>query len=551
MLKIILATEEKLAQVRDENYKKLLHMKEELKEYTQIAKSQVASEANQQGLYDTNTMFGRNVGNYAEGVAQGMSKLKVDIGGVVQEFDNAKQALMSLKKEMGTLQWKKDKGIITQEEEERLKGLIPVVKQLESSIADAGKPMDALLDSMQSIMAIASVGQGIGAFFGLDDDEIQRSIQKLVALQNVMQGLQVLMNQMQSGEGIGGWLAKGNAAIDKMVTSMFGLTTATKGATVATRAFGAALKAIGIGLIIALIAELIDMYKQWSDEQNKAIEEAEAAQEKLRKSIEDTRNAYVSASASYMNAASRLSHLRTEYMNTNNQLKKTAIIKEATEQFKSLGIEVSGVADAQRILVQQGDKVIEMIRLQGDAAAIAALRMEAFKKSFNMLIENGYDALSASILAGSNKTVQELDKRQDAIQGQLSKLGKELGVGVKKATKSVSKQAVDGVKELYELQIAAMKEGLNKTIKQLEEERRQKLQKIKKDGVMVAELTKATNALYDQKIEDAKREHAENIKKIADDMYTAMLNLQKNNADKSLKLDESYYEKEIEKLLGA
>ena len=593
--KQILATEEKLAQVRDENYKKLLHMKEELKEYTQIAKSQVASEANQQGLYDTSTMagmkaslksikaemqmvdiggdrfqeltrqanelnnklkeieqsygqFGRNVGNYAAGVAEGMSKLKVDVNGVTQEFDTAKQAMKSLRNEMQTLSTKKDLGLISEAEEERLKGLIPVVKQLESSIADAGKPMDALLDSMQSIMAIASVGQGIGAFFGLDDDEIQRSIQKLVALQNVMQGLQVLMNQMQSGEGIGGWLAKGNAAIDKMVTSMFGLTTATKGATVATRAFGAALKAIGIGLIIALIAELIDMYKQWSDEQNKAIEEAEAAQEKLRKSIEETRNAYVSASASYMNAASRLSHLRAEYMNTNNQLKKTAIIKEATAEFKKLGIEVNNVTDAQRILVEKGDKVIEMIRLQGDAAAIAAIRMEAFKKSFNMLIENGYDALSASILAGSNKTVQELDKRQDAIQGQLSKLGKELGVGVKKATKSVSKAAVDGVKELYELQIAAMKEGLNKTLKQLEEERRQKLQKIKKDGVMVAELTKATNALYDQKIEDAKREHAENIKKIADDMYTALLNLRKSNADKSLQLDESYYEKEIDKL---
>lgn len=593
--KQILATEEKLAQVRDENYKKLLHMKEELKEYTQIAKSQVAAESNAQGLYDTSTMagmkaslksikaemqmvevggdrfqeltrqanelnnklkeieqsygqFGRNVGNYAAGVAEGMSKLKVEVNGVTEEFDTAKQAMKTLRNEMQTLSTKKDMGLISEGEEERLKGLIPVVKQLESSIADAGKPMDALLDTMQSVMAIASVGQGIGALFGMDDGEIEKTIQKLVALQNVMQGLQVLQNQMQSGEGIGGWLAKGNAAIDKFVAGLIGTTNATKAATVATKAFGVALKTLGIGLIVVAITELISLYKDWSDEQNKAIEEAEAAQEKLRKSIEETRNAYVSASSSYMNAASRLSHLRAEYMNTNNQLKKTAIIKEATDEFKKLGIEVNNVTDAQRILVEKGDKVIEMIRLQGDAAAIAAIRMEAFKKSFNMLIENGYDALSASILAGSNKTVQELDKRQDAIQGQLSKLGKELGVGVKKATKSVSKAAVDGVKELYELQIAAMKEGLNKTLKQLEEERRQKLQKIKKDGVMVAELTKATNALYDQKIEDAKREHALEMEKIADDMYTALLNLRKSNADKSLQLDESYYEKEIDKL---
>ena len=546
--KQILETEEKLAQVRDENYKKLLHMKEELKEYTQIAKSQVAAESNAQGLYDTNTMagmkaslksikaemqtveiggdrfneltrqanelnnklkeieqsygqFGRNVGNYAEGVAEGMSKLKVEINGVTEEFDTAKQAMKTLRNEMQTLSTKKDMGLISEAEEERLKGLIPVVKQLESSIADAGKPMDALLDTMQSVMAIASVGQGIGALFGMDDGEIERTIQKLVALQNVMQGIQVLQQQMQSGEGIGGLLAKGSDMIDKMVTSMLGLTTATKGATVATRALGTALKAIGIGLVIALVAELIEMYKQWSDTQNKAIEEAEAAQEKLRKSIEETRNTYVSASSSYMNAASRLSHLRAEYMATNDQLKKTAILEQATEQFKSLGIEVSGVADAQRLLVQQGDKVIEMIRLQGDAAAIAALRMEAFKKSFNMLIENGYDALGASILAGSNKTVQELDKRQDEIQGQLSKLGKELGVGVKKAGKSVSKAAVDVTDELYKLELDAMRDGLNKELMQLEEEKRQTINKLKANGKATAEnITKVEEAFYNKRI---------------------------------------------------
>ena len=145
----ILATEQKLEKVRDENYKKLLHMKEELKEYTQIAKSQVASEANHQGLYDTNTMagikgqlksiktemqtldidsnrfkilvsqanelnsklkeieqsygqYGRNVGNYANSITEGLGKLNIDVGGIAEEFDNAKQALVSLKKEMQT-----------------------------------------------------------------------------------------------------------------------------------------------------------------------------------------------------------------------------------------------------------------------------------------------------------------------------------------------------------------------------------------------------------------------------------------------------------------
>lgn len=568
--KQILDTEQKIAQVRDENYKKLLHMKEELKEYTQIAKSQVAAEEMSQGLYDVNTMaglksqlkaiktemqtvdingdrfkelvaqanelnnklkeieqsygqYGRNVGNYANGVSEGIEKLKIDVGGVIREFDNAKQAMIELRKEMQTLSVKQDLGIISEEEAERLKSLIPTFKELESSVKDAGKPMDGLMDTMQGLVAIASTSQGIGALFGFDDNEIEQSIQKLVALQNVLQGLQTLQQQMQSGEGIGGWLSKGNAAIDKFVASMFGATNATKAATVATKAFGVALKALGIGLIVAAVVELINVYKQWSDAQNKAAEEAEAAAARVKKAVDEQRNAFVNASSQYANTASRLSHLRAEYMATNSQLRKTAIIKEASSEFKKLGINVKSVTDAQRILVDKGGDVIQMLRLQGDAAAIAALRMEAFKKSFSMLMENGYDAYSASILAGSNKDVQEFDKRLDNINTSLSKFRKKLGIDTENAIKSsgnkVAATTKDIEEELIRIRIDAMREGLNKTIAQLEEEKRQRLNKIKANGQRVAELTKATEALYQQKIEDARRDFADNLKKQEEKMW--------------------------------
>ena len=105
-------------------------------------------------------------------------------------------------------------GIISDEESERLKSLIPTVKQLESSVKDAGKPMDALLDSMQSIVAIASTAEGFASMFGFDDTAIEETIKKLVSLQNVLQGLQTIQNQMKAQEGIGMLLTKGNKAID-------------------------------------------------------------------------------------------------------------------------------------------------------------------------------------------------------------------------------------------------------------------------------------------------------------------------------------------------
>ena len=419
--KQILATEEKLSQVRSENYQKLLHMKEELKEYTQIAKSNAAADEDKQGLFDTNTMagmkaslksikaemqtldvssdrfreltqeanvlneklksieqsygqFGRNVGNYANSVAEGLQQVVIKVGDTDRTFESAKQASRELGNELKTMAANGKQG--TQE----FKNLQKAVATLNSDMKDAmvsSRAMDNLLDTMKGFASIGQVTQGFSALFGLDSSEIDRSIQKLVALQNAMQGLEALNQQLMSGEGIGGWLMKGNAAVDSFVNKLFGVEKASKAATIATKAFGTALKAVGIGLIIAGITELVHWLEVWSDKQRKAAEEAEAAAEKTRKAIEEQRQAYVNASVQYQNTASRLSHLRTEYMKTNDQLKKTSILKEATEQFKKLGISVNGVSDAQRILIKDGDKVIELLRLQGDAAAIAALRMEA------------------------------------------------------------------------------------------------------------------------------------------------------------------------------
>ena len=108
---------------------------------------------------------------------------------------------MTLKKELATLQAKKDQGMLLSEDElKRFEELPEVVAQLKSSIQDAGKPMDNLMDTMQSFVAIAQTYKGLGAFFGIDDDKLQRSIQKLVGLQNAMQGIQTIASQMQSTE---------------------------------------------------------------------------------------------------------------------------------------------------------------------------------------------------------------------------------------------------------------------------------------------------------------------------------------------------------------
>ena len=543
----ILATEEKIKVARSESYEQLVNAKAELKEMQTIAKASAAGKNNAMGIFDDSTMlgikehlksikqemqtmdigsdafkklqndandlnnklkeieqgygqFGRNVGNYANGVAEGMQQVVVKVGESERTFVSARDAARTLNNELKTM------AINGQQGTEEYKNLNNAVKQLNSTLKDVEKSsvaMDNLLDTMQGITAIASASKGLSSLFGMDGGKIEETIQKLVALQNVLQGIEVIRKQMQTQEGIGLILSKGNKAVDSLVTAIVGVGTASKGATVATKALGVALKSIGIGVIIAGLMELIHVIEVWSDKQKKAAEEAEAAAEKIQKAIDEQRNTFVSASAQYANTASRLSHLRGEYQKTNNELKKTAILKEAAAEFKKLGLSVNGVNDAQRILVNQGDKVIEMLRLQGDAAAIAALRMEAFKKSYNMLIENGYDATGASILAGNNKDVIELDNRLDSINGKLGKLKSQLGVGNEvKSVKSDGKKVEDAVKQardnINDLQLKLMKDGLAKELMQLDENNRKEIEKIRQNGKKVEEQLALQSKYYNQ-----------------------------------------------------
>lgn len=246
---------EKLADLKSVHFTTDMSSDEFLKQTQEInAVNQKLKELEQEyGVYS------RNVGNYANGVAEGLQKLKINIGDTTKEFDNAKQALKELKKERDTLSVKKDMGLISEEEAKRLEDLIPVVAELQSSIQDAGKPMDNLLDAMQSFVSLGQVTNGFSAFFGIDDSEIQRSIQKLVALQNALQGLQTIQKQLQSNEGIGKIFKGSDKAIDSFISKirgakegMDGLATGSKSAGTGVKFLTSAIKILSKIGIVAL-----------------------------------------------------------------------------------------------------------------------------------------------------------------------------------------------------------------------------------------------------------------------------------------------------------
>ena len=346
LLKQIQSTEQQIRDARREDYQSLLAQKDILKDITDEAKQRAAAERLLVGNYG-NTMnglkqelsdiktvmqatdlgsgkfdelnkrageltnkikeldksygqFGRNAGNN-KSAFDGFDKISVNIGGVVKEFDNLKQAAKAIRDAMGALEYNgnNDTEMYKQLEVE-LNKVTKAQLRLNSAMNDAkssSKAMDDLMDTLQSFGAMGQVTQGFSALFGIDNDEIERSIQKLVALQNVMQGIEKIRQQMNTQEGIGKMFAKGFDQIDAMnfklkraIVSINGTGTAAKAAAIGVNVLTTAAKAlasIGIVAVISAAAYAIEKLVSWMNDWAKGNAELVSSEKILKVAIDD------------------------------------------------------------------------------------------------------------------------------------------------------------------------------------------------------------------------------------------------------------------------
>ena len=320
-----------------------------------------------------------------------------------------------------------------------LKDALGDAQQAIRGYSDDAMSIEAATQAMGAFASIGSVATGVMGLLGTENEDFQKTLVKVQSAMAVANGIQQVANALNKDSVLmlklkSTWSNISAAAAGKEAVAMGASTVATAANTVATKAWNVA-KAISkalfgdlTGLILVGAAALAtysiatDNTKESEEEKNKALEES-------KKKIDEQRESYVKTTEQYNNTASRIDHLRVAYINTNSELEKTSIIQEATAEFKKLGISVSNAADAQDILVNKGQYVTELLRNQGNAAALAAIRMEAYKKSFSMLLENGYDATAASILAGSNDTVLTIDKELDRLNTKATELKGKLNIG--------------------------------------------------------------------------------------------------------------------------
>ena len=606
LLKQIQSTEQQIRDARREDYQSLLAQKDLLKDITDQAKQRAAAERLSVGNY-ANTMkgmkqelsdiksvmqttdlesdtfnnltkrageltqklkeleqaygqFGRNVGNYPNSMEQGFSKLQIEVNGTIREFDNARQALKELTNERNTL---KLMG-------EDFGNLDEVVKTLKSDIKDmemSSAAMDNLLDSMEGLIALGSSAEGFAALFGFDNDQIQQTIQKLVALQNILQGIEVIKKQMQTGEGIGGIFAKGNAAIDKFSASLLGVstnakaakkglteaaaanvtvTTTSAAATVAVKALSFALKTVGIGVILTAVAFLVEGLQSLVEWFMKADE----ATERTKKINEEAAKAYGEAKGKIESYTARVK----DFNGTKQQEKK--LVDELNSQLgKELGT-YKTLAEWQKVLIEKGDAYCESMLRQARAQAALNVVTEAYinLQQVKANIENGeyhhwYQTVAgdreadAEALAEANRKIESAENEYRRLVNESIQFDKTHSLGdfspqietAKKTGSKLTKTIKDIEADIAKARVDGMKQGLVKTLAQLELERNKRIAEAKKSGKLVNEQIEQINKTYQQKIFDARVEYHINL-----------INEEKKYAEKIEKLNEEMYQKEVE-----
>lgn len=306
MLQQIEQLHQKVAASEKQEYQELLHAKEELKEYQTIAKSIAAQTNLSQNINDTSTMMGmkaqlrdlkmamqtvdvngdqfkqwaaeaneltqklkeaeasygtfsRNVGNYSNGVVNGLKQIVIKVGETERTFASAREASRTLNNELKSLSANGKRG--TKEWNE----LNAAIRKFNNDVAGTSAGLNRVISALQGFTAVASVGRGLSSLFGIDNNEVNQSIQKLVALQGVLQGLQTIQQQLANNKGLGivfnnafGKIDQYNFALKRLIVSIAGTGTAARVAAVGVNLLSGAVKGLMSLGVMALITAAIE-----------------------------------------------------------------------------------------------------------------------------------------------------------------------------------------------------------------------------------------------------------------------------------------------------
>ena len=281
--------------------------------------------------------------------------------------------------------------------------------------------LDAATDAISILGNTFSSLQGtIGLVTG-DTDKMKRAVTAFTTVQSTLNAVTSISNAIQKQSSLITVLSTKYTNLKKIATRAATIaeirnTAATNKGKVGQNAFNMAL-AIGKALLgdwkslllaagvaaggyAAITAMTAEDTKKLEEEEKKAKQEEEALMKTQNQHDDMIRDKYINTVA---DLRSKYDELKESYKQLKTEKEKTDWIKKHQEGFKQLGFAVKGVDDANKVLIDNADEMIEYFDLVGQAAALAALKIEAYQEAarLKLLQKEHTSKLGSQFSAGS------------------------------------------------------------------------------------------------------------------------------------------------------
>ena len=373
-------------------------------------------------------------------VSDSLGNFKKELGTTRRQVMNLAQAYSKLDAEAKNSQFGREMARQLEEAKQKAAEMIDMQGDLSQelkNLASDTRVFDTLSEGMNVFMNVTSSALGVIAMFTDDEKTARQAVVMFTTAQSALNAMTGIANALQAQSCTMLAVRKvqelATTAAIKLRTAAEGKgIIATKSATLAQKAFNIVASAnpyvllataiIGVATACYVFASKMSDAKEKEEQAQKAAEEAKKAFEKQRETM-------AQASVTFVETASKIESFRDQYKKTKSELERTEILKQASKEFKNLGLEVKNLNDAQRILVQDGDKVIELLKAQGEAAAIAAIRTEMFKEKFNEIMKSGKNTVSDALRLTSymlKDQLAQLDSEYIKLEAKASKLRSQL-----------------------------------------------------------------------------------------------------------------------------
>ena len=385
----------------------------------------------------------RNVGNYAES----LKPLKTELREITQQL-----AYMAMEGKENTAEFQR----LTQRGGEIKDTLADISNRMKIMGSDT-KNIDMLVGSFMAVGSAVQVAEGAMQLYGVENEDVQRGIQKMVAIQGILSGVQEVANALQKESafmlGVSAVKSKLAAAGTAIYTAAVGTSTG------ALKAFRIALLATGIGAVIASVALLVANWDKLTSvftSSGRAAAATKKAFESITTSIDDNNKAFeTSQKISELLGSSKSELIKKEKEHNEELIKQLEyqrmltsgyedqaegqkLAKEKTQQINDLirKNSILSIEEIKAVEEEQKQQIEEQKKIQENKIKNAVAIAE-----YNYMIEkdNTEKKLSLNIKYLNQKRKQELSN-EELTKGERLVINAKYDIEIRKAKEEQQRQ---------------------------------------------------------------------------------------------------------------